>query len=180
MKAENLVADRRYGKILYDIAKKENHIEPIHDELIELREVFEEVPELGAILSDDRLEPFEKVDILHDLTKQFSDTINKFLNVIYEYGRMRELPQILDEFENLYFEDKGILLAYVTSAVELTEDEDEAIKEKIKSITQSEKVILKKNIDPEIIGGIIVNANHRMLDNSVASKLKEMHKELLA
>lgn len=180
MKTEALVAGRRYGKILYETAKKENKIESVHDEIMVLREIFDEVPELGNILSDDRLEPFEKVDILHELDKEFGDTVSKFLHVIYEYGRMREIPDIINEFEFFYYQDKGILVADVTSAIPLSEAQEEALTEKIRVMTNSEKVILRKSVDPDILGGIIVNANNRLLDSSVATKLKEMHRELLA
>ncbi|MGX6978707.1 ATP synthase F1 subunit delta [Vagococcus elongatus] len=180
MKTEALVAGRRYGKILYETAKKENNIESVHDEILVLREIFEDVPELGNILSDDRLEPFEKVDILHELDKEFGDTVSKFLHVIYEYGRMSEIPDIINEFEFFYYQDKGVLVADVTSAVALTEVQEEALAEKIRVMTNSEKVILRQSVDPDILGGIIVNANNRLLDSSVATKLKEMHRELLA
>ena len=46
MKTENIVVDRKYGKILYEIAKKENQIEAIHDELLVLRDIYKEVPKL--------------------------------------------------------------------------------------------------------------------------------------
>ncbi|MGX6961352.1 ATP synthase F1 subunit delta [Vagococcus xieshaowenii] len=180
MKAENLVADRRYGRVLYETAKDENKIEEIHDELNTLREIFEDVPELGNILSDDRLEPFEKVDILHELEKDFSDTVSKFLRVIYEYGRMNELVEIINEYEYFYYKDKGILIADVTTAIDITPEQETALAEKIRVMTESEKVILRKKIDPSILGGMIVNANHRLIDNSVTSRLKEMHKELLS
>ena len=180
MKAENLIADRRYGRVLYETAKEANTIESIHDELATLKEVFLDVPQLGNILSDDRLEPFEKVDILHELEKDFSDTVSKFLRVIYEYGRMSEIVEIIDEYEYFYYQDKGILIADVTTVVEITPEQESALAEKIRVMTDSEKVILRKKIDPTILGGMIVNANHRLIDNSVTTRLKEMHKELLS
>ncbi|MBP1044175.1 F0F1 ATP synthase subunit delta [Vagococcus sp. BWB3-3] len=179
MKTENLTIDRRYGKVLYDTSKEEHQLDEIHEELVALREIYEEVPELGRILSDDRLEPFEKVDILHELDKDFGETVSKFLRVIYEYGRMAEIPQIIDEFEHFYYDNKGILVAEVTSAVELTDEQSERIEAEIAKRYDYKKVKLKKKIDPDILGGLIVSANHKVIDNSVKKQLDAMHKELL-
>lgn len=180
MKAENIIVDRKYGKVLYEIAKTDNIIESIHDELLTLKEVLNEVPELADVLSDDRLEAFEKIEILHELDREFSGTILKFLRTAFEHGRMAEIPEIIDEFELFYYQDKGVLVAEVTSAVPLTETQRVALQEKVRMMTDSGKVILKESVDPNILGGLIVNANHLLIDNSVATVLKEMHKELLS
>lgn len=179
MKTENLTIDRRYGRVLYETAKEEKHLDQTHDELVALREIYEDVPELGRILSDDRLEPFEKVDILHELDKEFSETISKFLRVIYEYGRMDEVPQIIEEFEFLYYENKGILVADVTSAVPLTDEQVTNVEAEIAKNFGYQKVILRSKVDPDILGGLIVNAAHKVIDNSVKKQLETMHKELL-
>ncbi|WEG74092.1 ATP synthase F1 subunit delta [Vagococcus intermedius] len=179
MKTENLTIDRRYGRVLYETAKEEKHLDETYQELVVLRDVYEDVPELGQILSDDRLEPFEKVEILHDLDKDFSETVSKFLRVIYEYGRMQEIPQIIEEFEFLYYENKGILLADVTSAIELSDKQDEKLKEKIAKSFDYETVILRKKVDPNILGGLVITAAHKVIDNSVRTQLASMHKELL-
>lgn len=179
MKTENLTIDRRYGKVLYDTSQEEHHLDETHQELMALREIYEEVPELGKILSDDRLEPFEKVEILHELDKDFGDTVSKFLRVIYEYGRMTEIPQIIDEFEHFYYDNKGILLAEVTSAVELTETQAQRLEVEIAGKYDYKKVQLKRKVDPEILGGLIVSANHKVIDNSVRKQLDAMHTELL-
>lgn len=179
MKTKSITIDRRYGKVLYDTSREEHHLDEIHEELMALREIYEEVPELGHILSDDRLEPFEKVDILHELDKDFGDTVSKFLRVIYEYGRMDEIPQIIDEFEHFYYDNKDILVAEVTSAVELTNEQTQKIEVEVAKRYDYQKVLLRKKIDPDILGGLIVSADHKVIDNSVRKQLNAMHKELL-
>lgn len=179
MKSENLVIDRRYGKVLYDTSREEHHLDEIHGELMALREIYEDVPELGRILSDDRLEPFEKVEILHELDKDFGETVSKFLRVIYEYGRMDEIPQIIDEFEHFYYDNKGILIAEVTSAIEITDEQAQRLEVEIAKRYDYKKVKLKRKVDPDILGGLIVSANHKVIDNSVRKQLEAMHTELL-
>ena len=179
MKSENLTIDRRYGKVLFDTSREEHHLDEIHEELMVLREIYEEVPDIGRILSDDRLEPFERVEILHELDKDFGDTISKFLRVIYEYGRMTEIPQIIDEFERFYYDNKGILVAEVTSALPLTADQIERLEAQLAQKYEYKKVNLKQKVDPEILGGLIVSANHKIIDNSVRRQLENMHTDLL-
>ncbi|MGX7058731.1 ATP synthase F1 subunit delta [Vagococcus humatus] len=179
MKIDNLIADRKYGKALFEIAKENKMIDEVYQELLDLRAVFVEVPDLGLILSDDRLESFEKIDILHELDKDFSDVVSKFIYVIYDYGRMKEMPGIIDEFENLYYENKGILIVDVVSAVELTDEESKDLEERTVKLYEVNQVILRKKVDPSILGGLIIQANHRVIDNSVKKQLDDMHRELL-
>ena len=179
MKTENLTIDRRYGKVLYDTSREEHHLDETFEELMALREIYIEVPELGRILSDDRLEPFEKVEILHELDKDFGDTVSKFLRVIYEYGRMDEIPQIIDEFEHFYYDNKGILIAEVTSAIDLTEAQVAKLEVEIAARYGYKQIKLKQKVDPDILGGLIVSANHKVIDNSIKRQLATMHTELL-
>ena len=114
---------KTYGKALYSEALQLNSVSEIYQEMLQLREVYRQVPDLGDILTDDRLSVYEKVNIVKDLENSFSDAVAKFIHTVDDYGRMDEMPQIIDEFEHLYYEQFGIIVVDVTTAVALNMDQ---------------------------------------------------------
>ena len=59
MKLDKYTVGKRYGKALFELAVEKNQAEAIYQELLTLREVYHQVPGIGDILSDDRLEPYD-------------------------------------------------------------------------------------------------------------------------
>ena len=66
---------KTYGKALYSEALQLNSVSEIYQEMLQLREVYRQVPDLGDILTDDRLSVYEKVNIVKDLENSFSDAV---------------------------------------------------------------------------------------------------------
>ncbi|MGX7024804.1 ATP synthase F1 subunit delta [Vagococcus hydrophili] len=173
------VVARTYGKALFEEAIQLKSVSEIYQEMIQLREVYRQVPDLGDILSDDRLTVFEKVNIVKDLENSFSDVVGKFIHTVYDYGRMNEMPAIIDEFEHLYYEQFGIVVVDVTTAVALNMDQRHDLEDKLASQFHANKVVIRPKIDPAIMGGMIVESEHRVIDQSVRNELSEIHAALL-
>lgn len=104
MKLDKYTVGKRYGKALFELAVEKNQAEAIYQELLTLREVYHQVPGIGDILSDDRLEPYEKDSIMEKLVTGFSEMMQNFLRVVYEYRRMYDLLLMIDEYERRYDE----------------------------------------------------------------------------
>lgn len=170
---------RTYGKAIFTEALEMNELIEVYQELLKLRDVFSRVPDLGEILTDDRLSVFEKVNIIKDLEGNFSDTVAKFIHTVYDYGRMNEFPEIIDSFEELYYNHYGIVLVDVTTAVALTMDQRHELEEKLATQFHANKVILRPRIDPAIMGGVIVESEHRVIDQSIRTQLENVRTELL-
>lgn len=170
---------RTYGKAIFKEAVETKELTEVYQELLKLRDVYLHVPDLGEILTDDRLSGYEKVNIIKDLEKNFSDTVAKFIHTVYDYGRMNEFPEIIDSFEELYYEHYGIVLVDVTTAVALTMDQRHELEEKLARQFSANKVILRPRLDTKIMGGVIVESEHRVIDQSVRTQLENLHAELL-
>ncbi|QIL46678.1 F0F1 ATP synthase subunit delta [Vagococcus coleopterorum] len=179
MKTENLTIDRRYGRILFETAKESDALDTVLEELTTLRGVYQEVPDMGNLLTDERLTASEKEQLFATLANQFGETVSNFLRVVFNNRRMQEIPQMISEFNFFYHEDKGVLVADVTSAVELTEEQSKQVEEKIAKSFDYDQVILEKHIDPEILGGLIIKAANKVIDSSVKKQLTTMHKQIV-
>lgn len=178
MKLDKFTVGRRYGKALFELAVEKQEIEKIYQELLDLKKIYKLSPDLGNILSDARLEPDEKRGIMDVLVGNFEGTIHDFLEVVYNYNRMNDLLFMIDEYEHRYDQMNGLVHGTVTTAVPLSEENKKQIEVKIAKMFGYQKAELAALIDPAIIGGVVVEAEHKVVDGSIATKLEEISKQL--
>ncbi|EOT47087.1 MULTISPECIES: ATP synthase F1 subunit delta [Enterococcus] len=178
MKLDKATVGKRYAKALFELATEVHEEQAVYEQLLVLRQVFIEVADLGEILSDVRLEMTEKKAILSALTPSFDPLIQNFLAVVFEYNRMDDLLLIIDEYERRFDDKQGLIIGTVTTAVELTAQQKSAIEMQIAPLLGYEKAQLTEQIDPTIIGGVVVEANHQVVDGSVKSRLEELRMKL--
>ena len=144
MKLDKYTVGKRYGKALFELAVEKNQAEAIYQELLTLREVYHQVPGIGDILSDDRLEPYEKDSIMEKLVTGFSEMMQNFLRVVYEYRRMYDLLLMIDEYERRYDEHQGLILGSVTTAIPLSKEQHQVIDGSIrKQLEHMQQKLLK-------------------------------------
>ncbi|MHC5249070.1 ATP synthase F1 subunit delta [Enterococcus sp. LJL120] len=174
MKLDKFTVGKRYGKALFELATEQNAVEAIYQDLLELRKVYEILPDVGNILSDARLEPDEKRKIMDSLVNNFSGTIYNFLEVVYNYNRMNDLPLMIDEFERRYDEMQGVILGTVTTAVPLNDADKVKIETKIATILGYQKAELTAIVNPSILGGVVVEAEHKVIDGSIQTRLENI------
>lgn len=178
MKLDKITVAKRYGKALFELAVESQQAEDVYNELLKLRQIFEDIPELGDLLSDARLDLNEKRNIMDNLVKGFNGIVRNALEVIYQYNRMCDLLLIIDEYERLFNDSKNIVLGSVTTAVPLTNEQKAKLTQKVAKQLGYQKAELTEQVDPNILGGVIVEANHHVIDGSIRSRLEYLRKEL--
>ncbi|OJG74218.1 ATP synthase subunit delta [Enterococcus quebecensis] len=164
---------------MFELAIEKQEADSIYQELLTLREVFHEVPGLGDILSDVRLEPYEKDEIMKQLTNGFEGTVEHFLYVVYNYSRMNDLLLMIDEYERRYDEHKSLLLGTALTAIPLTKEQHQLLEEKAAKLLGYEEAHLINLIDPAIVGGVVVEANNKVIDGSIHKQLERIQELLL-
>ncbi|MFV0559701.1 MAG: ATP synthase F1 subunit delta [Enterococcus sp.] len=178
MKLDKYTVGKRYGKALFELAIESNQSHEIYDELMSLREIFNNIPDLGNMLSDVRLEPHEKREIMNKLTSNYDGILKNFLEVVFEYNRMGDLNFIIDEYENRYDEANGLLLGTVTTAVALSEKQLHALEENVAKKMNYKTAKLAAKVDASIIGGAIVETHNRVIDGSIRMQLDRLRNQL--
>ncbi|MGX7197160.1 ATP synthase F1 subunit delta [Enterococcus olivae] len=178
MKLDKITVAKRYGKALFELAVESQQTENVHRELMKVREIFESLDRLGDLLSDARLDLHEKRAIMDTLLQGFEGIVHDSLEIIYQYDRMYDILLIIDEFERRYNDSQGIATGFVTSAVPLKEKQREQLSQKMAVQLGYQKVHLTEIVDPEILGGVIVETNHFVVDGSIRSRLERLRKEL--
>jgi F-type H+-transporting ATPase subunit delta len=97
---------------------------------------------------------------------------------VAEKGRSAELDQIHDEWERLLAAEERVLELELTTAVELSDAEAAAIVAKIEQAA-GRKVEASRSVDPDLIGGLVLQAGSLRLDGSVRGRLNGLRDELL-
>lgn len=104
--------------------------------------------------------------------------MRNFLRLLSEKGRIGEIDEIGREFERLSAEEEGVLNVELTTAVELSDDEAKAIVEQIESAS-GRTVDATRKVDPELVGGIVLEVGSMRLDASVRGRLDRLRQELV-
>ena len=170
----DLISDR-YASALYDLAAEKKIVDLVLEDLTFLQKSIQENKDLKLltksplITSSDKLNIFEKI-----LSKQKSDNLtNTFLKVVSSNKRFAKLSSIISQFMNINSQKRGNVLADVTSADELSDNQKYVIKDQLKSIL-GEKLFLNFNVDKKILGGLIVKIGSKMIDSSLLTKINKL------
>ncbi|MFC0184727.1 ATP synthase F1 subcomplex delta subunit [Pseudarcicella hirudinis] len=164
----------RYAKSLLWLAKDQNIVETVFEDMTLFAKTCEENHDLVLALKSPIVKHYQKLSIL---SKIFKDKVNPATFAIFEIitqkNRERLLPDIAEEFDRQYLEWKLIQKAEVTTVTPLTEAQRAEII-KIVSENTGKKVDLSEKIDPSLIGGYILRVDDRQIDTSVKTKLNDL------
>jgi F-type H+-transporting ATPase subunit delta len=92
-------------------------------------------------------------------------------------GRIELLPRVASELRRLWEQRQGIVHAVVTSAAPLTQAEGDAVRDKLAAMT-GDTVELELQVDPSLLGGVLVRLGDRLIDGSVRGRLERLRTRL--
>lgn len=169
-----------YGDALMEAALEGQRVDALYEEAKSLAEVWEENPELAALLDNPKVVKEEKLELLENVFRnRISLEMLGFLTTVVEKGRHKEIPSILEYFIGQVKEYKKIGIAYVTSAVSLSNAQKAQVKERLLATTQYVEFEIHYTVDPSLIGGMVIRIGDRVVDSSIKTQLYELQKELM-
>ena len=164
-----------YAEAFLQVANDLDQTEEIVTQVKEIINLVNESPDLEKAFSSPILEKESKKEILIQL---FSEKINQsllnLLKLLADRQRIGIIIPILERFLELYRENRNIALAKVTSAVELSDEQKDLIKNKISAIAGTERLELVTKTDPTLIGGFIASVGSKVIDASIASQIRKL------
>ena len=172
------VAPRMYARALYDAAKENGRVEQVREELRDFVESQREVPELRELLRNPQVDHRVKASALEELLGGEEELVRNFLLLLAEKNRAGEVEEIARDFERLVAEGEGILDVEVTTAVELSDEEAREVIEQIEKAS-GRKVEATRNVDPDLIGGLVLQVGSLRLDASVRGRLNRLRQDLV-
>jgi F-type H+-transporting ATPase subunit delta len=102
-----------------------------------------------------------------------------FLKVLVDNGREEILEVVLARYEELVKEHLGRIEVEVTTAVELSEDQRNRLKERLAEVLEGREIILETNVDPGLVGGAVFRYGGRMMDGSIRGRLESLREGML-
>ena len=172
------VAERLYARALFEAAEAEGRVEAVRRDLAEFADAVTASPELAAFLANPQVETAAKISILGELSEGADELVRNFLRVVAAKGRAGQIPGIRDEFQALVDRAQGRVAVELTTAFELSDDEATSIVAKIQHAS-GRTVEATRKVDPELVGGMILQAGSLRVDASVRGRLERLRHELV-
>jgi ATP synthase F1 delta subunit len=152
-------------------------VDTVQRDLGEFADAVEASPELTAFLANPQVDPAAKVGVLGELSEGSDELVHNFLRLIAAKGRAGQIPGIRDEFQTLVDRAQGRVAVELTTAFELSDDEAASIVAQIEQ-SSGRKVEATRKVDPELVGGMILQAGSLRVDASVRGRLERLRHEL--
>jgi F-type H+-transporting ATPase subunit delta len=172
------VAHAIYGKALYEAAHEQSRVDVVREQLAELATALETMPELEAFLANPQLDPGAKADVLDEVTTGADPVLRNFVKLVASKGRAGQLRAIAEEFDAIVDREQGRVKVELTTAYELDDSEADAIVQKIEK-SSGRTVEATRSVDPDLIGGMILQAGSLRVDASVRGRLNRLRRELV-
>ncbi len=169
-----------YGEALFELAVEEGREDEFLAEITQLKELLKENPDFGKLMNHPKILKEDKLKVLEEVFKgRISEELLGFLYLIVSKDRYSEIDSILDYFIDEVKSLKGIGIAYVTTAIDLSEVKKKEVEERLLATTSFKKMEIHYQVDEDLIGGMVIRIGDRVVDSSVKNKLFELQRELL-
>jgi F-type H+-transporting ATPase subunit delta len=149
----------------------------VHEQLNQLREVATSNDELRLLLENPEVDSRVKQDVLARIAAGSDESVVNFVMLLAEKGRAAELDEVADELDQLVAADQRVLDVELTTAHVLTDEEFGRILGRIEAAS-GRKVQAERSVDPDLIGGIVLQAGSMRLDASVRGRLERLRHDL--
>lgn len=169
---------RRYAKALFELAKEANKLQDTGDELARLTAVADD-PSVAPVLRSPLLAADRRRALTQTLARELalSDLLTRFVEVLSDHQRLGALAGIGDYFQRMLDDDLGRVRITVRSAAALDETQTQQIVAAFAQIT-GKQVLPQITIDPDLLGGVLVEVRDTVYDGSVRTQLNRLARQL--
>ena len=168
-----------YAGALFEAARERGELEEVLSDLREFAAALHDSEELRLFYYGGQVPERQKRRAIDGLTEGMKASTTNFLKVLVDNGREEILEEVRTRYEGLVKEHLGRVEVEVTTAVELSEDQLDRLKERLGDVLESRDIILETNVDPDLIGGAVFRFGGRMMDGSIRGRLESLREGML-
>ena len=172
------VAHRVYAEALLAAADEKGRLDSVRADFDEFAAALEGSDELRRFLQNPQIEPGTKRGALEDLLGGADGLFLNFVRLVADKDRIGDLRDIHHEWTRLLARRERVLELELTTAVELSDEEADRVVKQIEEAS-GRRVVAERSVDPELIGGLVVQAGSLRLDASVRGRLEQLREELI-
>jgi F-type H+-transporting ATPase subunit delta len=166
-----------YARSLFEAAQDAGRIDEVKEQLGQVADALDADRDLQVFFFSPYLSSDEKKEGLRKAITGADPLIQNFLELLVENHRVPALFRIRREYDRLWDEANKRLPVTITSAVELDEETVRRIGERIGEQT-GRQVELATNVDPDVLGGLVVRVGNTVLDASIRHRLEQLRKQV--
>ncbi|QBM87202.1 F-type H+-transporting ATPase subunit O [Metschnikowia aff. pulcherrima] len=175
--------DGTYATALYSASVQDSSVEASYNGLKKISELVQQDPKVNEFLTNPALSRDDRKTVIDTLASslKLDKTIVNFLSVLSENNRLDELNAIYKNFGLLFDAHQGVVEATITSSKAL----DSKILKKLQTAIQKSSFVgdgktlkISNQVNPEILGGLIVDVGDKTVDLSIASKVAKLNSAL--
>ena len=166
-----------YARSLFEVAKEKGNLDRVRDEVGEIADALDSNRDLSVFFFSPYFSTEEKKSGLETAISGADQIVVNFLELLVENRRMPVIFRVRRAFDRLWEEENKLLPVQITSAVELDSDVVERIGEEIGRQT-GRRVELTAEVDPDVLGGIVLRVGNSILDASIRNRLEQLRKQV--
>jgi F-type H+-transporting ATPase subunit delta len=166
-----------YARSLFEVAKEHDRLDVVREQLGQFADALDGNRELSIYFFSPYFSTEEKKEGLGKLLSDVDPTVANFLELLVENHRMPVIFRVRRDFERLWEQENRLLPVTITSAVELDEATVKSIGETIGQQT-GQHVELTTNVDPDVLGGLVVRVGNSILDASIRNRLETLRRSV--
>jgi F-type H+-transporting ATPase subunit delta len=173
-------AAKRYADAVFCLARDKGTLDAWQGDLALLASIVED-GRIATYLTNPSVSAESKIAAVESAISAWNvqPETHKLARILIERDRVRLVPEIRELFDEQVRTEHGIVAAYVTTAESLNDAERDLVREKLEELT-GKQVQMDIQVDPDLIGGIIIRVGDQVIDGSVRNKLEKLRSRLVA
>ena len=170
----------RYAQALFETAKAEGKTPAVLEQLTLIGGLLHGHPDLRQLMWNPGVDPDDKVGVIDRVLRgSWSEIVRAFVRMVVSMGRAEVLPDIVEAFQAAVDADEGRLRVVVRSAHPLPEPILKRLRTRLES-REHKRIELRAEVAPELLGGLQIRLDHRVIDGSIQRQLAELREQLMA
>jgi len=166
-----------YARSLFEVAREQDKLDVVREQLGAFTDALSENRDLQVFFFSPYFATKEKQDGLERVVSDADPVVLNFLKLLIEKHRMPVVFRIRATYDTLWEQENKLLPVQITSAVELDKEIVSQLGDRIAEQTDR-KVDISADVDPDIIGGIVVRVGNSVLDASVRNRLEQLRRQV--
>ncbi len=173
---------RRYAKALYKYASEKGVEESVYGMMKNIEQCFSEMPTLQEALSNPFISVSDKEVLIITAARasEADSCLTDFLKLLAQNRRIDMMRGIAAAYVGIYRQSHNIHVVDVVSASELQPAEESRLKQLIQSHLKGASMEYSHSVNPDLLGGFVVNIDNERLDASISNELKQLRLKLLS
>lgn len=168
----------RYAKSILDLAVERGQLEDVYKDMLYLQQLVKASRDFLGMLRSPVIAPDKKQSIIDAIAgKNVGELTNAFTRLLVSKGREGDLPEISQSFISQYKTRKSIHTVKLTTAAPISDAVKNSIVEQVKRTSNMANIELETAVNPDLIGGFVLQAGDKLVDASVAYELKEISRQ---